>query len=162
MKFVDSQELFGLDDENDRYLADVRGAYRTLWTHGIPADVVTPNMDWSGYRLMLLPNLALMTEEARSRIEKTLADQPETRIVAEGSFGMYQMNGASSYGPPEGFADIVHRLCARVPGDRPESARETIGLLSAFTSNDRSSFEKNIREFTEARDTLRAAHTNTP
>tara|TARA_B100001750_G_scaffold247604_1_gene273960 strand:- start:585 stop:1502 length:918 start_codon:yes stop_codon:yes gene_type:complete len=63
---------------------------------------------------------------------------------------------------PEGFADIVHRLCARVPGDRPESARETIGLLSAFTSNDRSSFEKNIREFTEARDTLRAAHTNTP
>jgi len=103
----ESQELFGLDGENDRYLADVRGAYRTLWTHGIPADVVTPNMDWSGYRLILLPNLALMTDEARSRIEKTLADQPETRIVAEGSFGMYQMNGASSYGPPEGFADIL-------------------------------------------------------
>jgi hypothetical protein len=103
----ESQELFGLDGENDRYLADVRGAYRTLWTHGIPADVVTPNMDWSRYRLILLPNLALMTEEARSRIERTLADQPDTRIVAEGSFGMYQMNGASSYGPPEGFADIL-------------------------------------------------------
>jgi len=103
----ESQELFGLDGENERYLADLRGAYRTLWTRGIPADIVTPKMDWSGYRLILMPNLALMTKEARSRIERTLADQPETRIVAEGSFGMYQANGASSYRPPEGFADTL-------------------------------------------------------
>jgi len=61
-----SQDLFGFDDEGQRYVADLRGVFRTLWTHGIPADIVTPRMDWSGYRLLFLPNVALMTEEARS------------------------------------------------------------------------------------------------
>ena len=106
-----SQDLFGLNDENARYLADLRGLYRTLWTHGIPADIVTPSMDWSGYRLIFLPNLALMTDEARQRIEGVLANSPDTRLVAEGSFGMYSADGVSSYRPPEGFAD---RLGVRV------------------------------------------------
>ena len=85
-----SQELFGFDnqwgwDGVKRYLADLRGVYRTLWTHGIPADVVTPQMDWSGYRLLFLPNVALMTEEVQQRIMRTLKDSPETHLVAEGS-----------------------------------------------------------------------------
>ncbi|MCY3913666.1 MAG: beta-galactosidase trimerization domain-containing protein, partial [Chloroflexi bacterium] len=92
-------------------LADVRGVYRTLWTHGVPADVVTPSMDWSGYRLLFLPNVTLMTDEVRERIERTLEHCPDTRLVAEGSFGIYQGDGQSSYGPPEGLAD---RLGVRV------------------------------------------------
>ena len=103
-----SQELFSYDDENDRFLADLRGVYRTLWTHGIPADVVTPRMDWSGYRLLFLPNVALMEEEARQRIARTLAESPDTHLVAEGSFGMYSSDGQSSYSPPEGFADTFN------------------------------------------------------
>ena len=99
-----SQELFGYNDKSERFLADLRGVYRTLWTQGIPADVVTPRMDWSGYSLLLLPNVALMDDEARRRIEQTLRDSPETHLVAEGSFGLYSGDGQSSYDPPEGFA----------------------------------------------------------
>ncbi len=99
-----SQELFTYNDQDDRFLADMRGVYRTLWTHGIPADIVTPGMDWSGYRLLFLPNVALMDEQTRERIERTLAESPQTRLVAEGSFGLYSADGQSSYEPPEGFA----------------------------------------------------------
>lgn len=106
-----SQELFGLNNEGQRYTADLRGLYRTLWSQGIPVDVVTPRMDWSGYRLLFLPNLALMTEEARRRIALSLDESPGTRLVAEGSFGLYSADGQSSYRPPEGFAD---RLGVRV------------------------------------------------
>ena len=106
-----SHEVFGFSDRSlkaydARYMADLRGVYRTLWTHGIPADVVTPRMDWSGYRLLFLPNVALMTEEMQQRIMRTLKESPETRLVAEGSFGMYSSDGQSSYLPPEGFAEL--------------------------------------------------------
>lgn len=101
-----SQDLFGLNDENERYLADMRGLYRTLWTNGISTDIVTSRMDWSGFRLLFLPNLALMTKEAQTRIAHTLTESPQTKLVAEGSFGMYSAEGLSSYHPPEGFGDI--------------------------------------------------------
>ena len=100
----ESQDLFGLNGENDRFLSDLRGTHQTLWTHGIQADVVTPNMDWAGYRLVFLPNVTLMTEELQNRLKRTLQDSPETHFVAEGSFGMYSPDGQSSYGPPEGLA----------------------------------------------------------
>ena len=101
----ESQELFSYNDESDRFLADLRGVYRTLWTHGIAADIITPRMDWSGYRLLFLPNVTLMNGETQERIERTLQESPETHFVAEGSFGMYSADGQSSYRPPEGFAD---------------------------------------------------------
>ena len=107
----ESQELFGYNDEDERFLSDLRGVYRTLWTRGIPADVITPRMDWSGYKLLFLPNVTLMDEETQRRIARTLEESPETHLVAEGSFGMYSADGQSSYCPPEGFAD---RLGVRV------------------------------------------------
>ena len=99
-----SQELFGLNGQTERFNADLRGVYRTLWRNGIPADILSPRMDWSGYRLLFLPNLALMSDGARDRIHRTLEESPGTRLVAEGSFGLYQENGLSSEAPPEGFA----------------------------------------------------------
>ena len=68
----ESQELFGYNDENERYLGDLRGVYRTLWTHGVPADVLTPSMDWAGYRLLFLPNVTLMTDD-RARADRAHA-----------------------------------------------------------------------------------------
>ena len=52
-----------MNGENDRFLADLRGTYRTLWSNGIPVDIVTPAHDWSGYDLVFLSNVALMTDE---------------------------------------------------------------------------------------------------
>ena len=107
----ESQELFDYngheqgEGKGDRFKADLRGVYRTLWTHGIPADVISPNMDWSGYKIVFLPNTALMTDDLRAKIEETVASSPETRIIAEGNFGMYSADGQSSYRPPEGFLD---------------------------------------------------------
>jgi hypothetical protein len=46
-----------------------------------------------------------MTDEVRDRITQTLAENPDTKLVADGSFGMYSDNGLSSYNPPEGFAE---------------------------------------------------------
>ena len=100
-----SQELFGFNDEIQRFNADLRGVYRTLWTHGIPADILTPRLDWSGYRVLFLPNVALMDDRTRERIEGTLDESPQTRLIAEGSFGLYSADGQSSYNPPEGFAE---------------------------------------------------------
>jgi hypothetical protein len=101
----ESQDLFLMGGEGARFLADLRGVYRTLWLHGIPADVLTPRMDWSPYRVLFLPNVALVDEATRERIERTLRESPETRLVAEGSFGLYSAEGQTSYRPPEGFAE---------------------------------------------------------
>ena len=101
----ESQELFNYNDEGERFLADLRGVYRTLWRHGIPADVVTPRMDWSSYTLLFLPNVTLMDEATQQRILRTLEENPKARLVAEGSFGMYSADGQTSYAPPHGFAD---------------------------------------------------------
>ena len=98
-----SHDLFTMNGEGDRFLADLRGTYRTLWTNGVPVDIVTPSHDWASYDLVILSNVALMTGEVRDRIARTLADSPTVRLIASGSFGMYSDNGLSSYDPPEGL-----------------------------------------------------------
>jgi beta-galactosidase GanA len=98
-------------NNNERFIADLRGVHRTLWLQGIPADPVTPKMEWSGYKLLVLPNVALMADATRERLERTLDENPDVHVLIEGSFGMYSDNGQSSYMPPEGFAE---RLGVRV------------------------------------------------
>jgi hypothetical protein len=61
--------------------------------------------------LLFLPNAALMSDSLRARIERTLDENPQTRLVAEGSFGLYSADGQSSYGPPE---HLTARLGVRV------------------------------------------------
>ena len=100
-----SHELFSYNNEGDRFLNDLRGTYRTLWEHGIPVDLVTPKMDWSDYKLIIMPNLALMSDEVTERIVSTLKQNPDTKLVAEGNFGLYSDNGLSSYNPPEHFSE---------------------------------------------------------
>ena len=51
--------------------------------------------------------MTLMEDDVRERIERTLADSPDTRLVAEGTFGMYSPDGQTSYRPPEGLADLL-------------------------------------------------------
>lgn len=107
----ESHELFNYDESGERFLGDLRGVYRTLWRNGIPADVITPRMDWSGYALLFLPNVTRMDEATQRRILGILEQAPKARLVAEGSFGLYSDDGQTSYAPPEGLAD---RLGVRV------------------------------------------------
>lgn len=100
-----SHDLFTMNDEGDRFLDDLRGTYRALWSNGIPVDVVTPSQDWSGYRIVFMPNAALMTGDLRDRMNRTLTESSNTALVAAGSFGMYSSQGLSSYRPPDGFSE---------------------------------------------------------
>ena len=106
-----SHEIFQFNEEDERFMADLRGVSRTLWLRGIQADPVTPKMDWSGYRLLVLPNVALMADATREHLARTLDENPDMQVLIEGSFGTYSDDGQSSYQPPEGFAD---RLGVRV------------------------------------------------
>ena len=100
-----SHEIFQFNEEDERFMADLRGVSRTLWLRGIQADPVTPKMDWSGYRLLVLPNVALMADATREHLARTLDENPDMQVLIEGSFGTYSDDGQSSYQPPEGFAD---------------------------------------------------------
>ena len=102
-----SHEIFTYDGENDRFVTDLRGTYRSLWKQGIAVDIVSPSMDWSGYRMVLLPNVALMDEPMRARILQTWEASPDTWLVAEGNFATYSQDGQSSYRPPEGLAELL-------------------------------------------------------
>jgi hypothetical protein len=64
-------------------------------------------MDWSRYRAVLLPNVALMDEPLRARILQTWEASPDTWMVAEGNFATYSQDGQSSYSPPEGLAELL-------------------------------------------------------
>jgi len=56
--------------------------------------------------------------------------------------------------PPELVA-IVHRLCAREPEERYESARAATKAIASLLDSDLGPFEANVREVTLARDSLR-------
>ena len=76
-----SHEIFQFNEEDERFMADLRGVSRTLWLRGIQADPVTPKMDWSGYRLLVLPNVALMADATREHLARTLDENPDMQVL---------------------------------------------------------------------------------
>ena len=102
-----SQEIFDYGSQGERYLADLRGVYRALWEHNIPVDVVSPGMDWSGYKVIYLPNVALLDAPTIARIKDAVERHPELHLVADGNFGSYTATGHYSYEPPEGLAAVI-------------------------------------------------------
>jgi len=102
-----SQEIFDYRGEGERYLSDLRGVYRTLWLNNVPADVISPAMDWSGYKVIYLPNAALLDGQTIEKIKTTIDEQPETHLLADGNFGSYAETGHYSFRPPEGLAAVI-------------------------------------------------------
>ncbi len=102
-----SHEIFTYGGENERYPKDLRGVYRTLWENSIPMDVITPSMDWSGYKVIYLPNVALLDEETIARIRESIEDPNGAHLVADGNFGSYVGTGYNSFAPPEGLTDLI-------------------------------------------------------
>ena len=124
-----SDELFLYGGEQKRYLDDLLGIYRTLWAHGIPVDVITPQQDWSPYRLVWLPNAALLEAATVEAIVAAVGRQSGPSVVADGNLGSYAESGRFSYAPPEGLAEVLGVRVADY--DRFTPGRAGDGLLSS-------------------------------
>ncbi len=102
-----SSEIFLYNGEQQSYLDGLLGLYRTLWAHGIPADVITSGHDWSPYRVVWLPNTALLDAATVDRVAGAVTDQSGPCVMADGNLGSYAENGRFSYAPPEGLAELL-------------------------------------------------------
>jgi hypothetical protein len=103
----ESHDIFSFGDRGPNYMAELQGAYRTLWKHSIPRDIVTPGMSWSGYKLVYLPNLAVIDEPTADRIRAALAGDAGPRILASGHLGTFAREGHWSFRPPQGLSDVI-------------------------------------------------------
>ena len=88
------------------YRDTLRGTYGTLWKNNIPVDVVSPRMDWSRYKVVYLPKMAVLDKELVEKIGKTVSTDQGPRLVADGPFGTNSGNGRFSYDPPEGLSEL--------------------------------------------------------
>jgi hypothetical protein len=90
-----------------QYRQAIRGVHRTLWEQNIPIDMVTPGMDWSGYKVVYLPNLMMVNDSLSKKIVRTLETQPQTHFIADGLLGNHHGTGRFSYDPPEGLSEAL-------------------------------------------------------
>ena len=123
-----SSEIFLYNGEQQSYLDGLLGLYRTLWAHGIPADVITSGHDWSPYRVVWLPNTALVEAATLDRIAGAVARKSGPCVVADGNLGSYAESGRFSYAPPEGLTGLLGVRVADY--DRFTPGRAGDGLLS--------------------------------
>ena len=123
-----SAEIFLYNGEQQSYLDGLLGLYRTLWAHGIPADVITSGHDWSPYRVVWLPNTALLDTATVDRIAGALAQESGPCVLADGNLGSYAESGRFSYAPPEGLTGLLGVRVADY--DRFTPGRAGDGLLS--------------------------------
>ena len=123
-----SSEIFLYNGEQQSYLDGLLGLYRTLWAHGIPADVITSEHDWSPYRVVWLPNTALLDAATVKRVADAVAREAGPCVVADGNLGSYAENGRFSYAPPEGLAELLGVRVADY--DRFTPGRAGSGVLS--------------------------------
>ncbi|MCX6991850.1 MAG: beta-galactosidase [Kiritimatiellaeota bacterium] len=103
-----SHEIFMYAGDERRFISDSKRVYQNLWSSSIPQDIVTPRMDWSQYKVVYLPNFAVLDDIAIKRIREVLQNCPQTHMIAEGHFGTFAGKGHWSFAPPEGLADLVN------------------------------------------------------
>ena len=63
------------------YLDQVHALYRALWRAGVTVDVVAAGSDLSAYRLVLVPTLHLVSDDAAARIHEATAGGATTLIT---------------------------------------------------------------------------------
>ena len=61
-------ELDARPSEDVRYLEQVYSFYRALWGQNVTVDFVKPDADLSGYKLVVVPNLYLVRDEAAANL----------------------------------------------------------------------------------------------
>jgi beta-galactosidase len=63
----------GFGMESKRYPQTLQEHYRTFWEHDIPVDIITKEQDFSGYKLLIVPMLYLVSEETIARLKGYVA-----------------------------------------------------------------------------------------
>ena len=104
---ANADEVFLYGGEQRRYLDAMLGIYRTLWANSIPVDVITPEHDWSSYRVVWLPNAALLEAATVDRIAGAVGQESGPCVIADGNLGSYAESGRFSYAPPEGLNELL-------------------------------------------------------
>ncbi len=102
-----SDTQFEFNNMSVKFIQRHRAMFRALWPHSVAMDLVTPAMDWSGYRLVYLPNFALLDVDAIVRLRGLLEQSTGPKLVADGYFGTFAGKGHWSYKPPEGLDDLI-------------------------------------------------------
>ncbi len=102
-----SHQVFSFNDADYKFLQHHRGMYRALWPHSVAVDLITAKTDWSGYRLVYLPDFAVMGEEALARVRGVLEQEQGPRLLADGYFATFAGKGHWSFSPPEGLGDLI-------------------------------------------------------
>jgi hypothetical protein len=103
----DNAIIMEMENAKGQQLRFIRGIHRSLWENNIPVDLVTTRMDWSGYKLVFLPSLMLLTESTIDKIRRVRRDYPEIHLFADGILGTNAPTGRFSYNPPEGLTELL-------------------------------------------------------
>ena len=101
-------EARGLPSPNVRHLDVARAAHAALWRSGIGCDIAPPDADLSGYRLVVVPAVYLLSDEAAASLGE----------YAEGG-GHLAVTFCS------GIADQWHRIRT---GGYPGALRDVLGI----------------------------------
>jgi beta-galactosidase len=98
----------GLPSPDLDYLATVRSVHAALWRVGVTADVIGPGDDLSGYRLVLVPSLYLLSDETAKSIRSF--------VEIGGSLVVWFLSG---------IADLDNRIRL---GGYPAAFRDVLGV----------------------------------
>ncbi len=107
-----SEEIFTYAGQEASFGQDFKDSYRVLWANNIPRDIVTPGMEWSDYKLIYLPNFAVMDDKTIAHLRRFLTGPTGPSIIADGHFGSFAAKGHWSFHPPEGLSDLVQTRLA--------------------------------------------------
>jgi hypothetical protein len=100
-------DVFNLGGSVQWFKETLKGVYEALWPYSIPQEISTPSMDWAKYKVVCLPNFALLDEIAVKRLRQVLQMQEGPGLIIEGHFGSFGSKGHWSLSPPDGVDDLV-------------------------------------------------------
>ena len=99
-------ELDSHPTQDLRYLDSAHALYRALWRRGVNVDFVAPEADLGGYRLVVVPTLYSVTDEAASRVADA-AEQGATVLVTYFSGIVDEHDHVRLGGYPGAFRDLL-------------------------------------------------------
>ena len=100
-------ELDSHPTQDLRYLDQPHAWYRALWERGVGVDMVAPEADLTGYRLVLVPTLYLVTDAAAERVAEAARSGGATVLVTYSSGLVDENDHIRLGGYPGAFRDLL-------------------------------------------------------